>query len=75
MIDPTFRNINRLFALSFKNLENDLERDSYDKYYMPVVEIKNVNAFIDNKTFFDQHAKEKQELYENLVMTVHQKTY
>ena len=29
MIDPTFRNINRLFVLSFKN--GDPTRDSFDK--------------------------------------------
>ena len=35
LIDPTFRNINRLFILSFKNGNNDPTRDSFDKYYMP----------------------------------------
>ena len=46
-IDPTFRNNNRLFVLPFKNGDND-------NYYMPLVEIKDFNALIDNKTFFDQ---------------------
>ena len=32
MIDPTFRNINRLFVLSFKIGNNDSARKSYDKY-------------------------------------------
>ena len=32
LIDPTFRNINRLFALSFKNNSNDPTRYSFDKY-------------------------------------------
>ena len=40
LIDLTFRNINRLFVLSFKNGGNDSTRDSFDKYYMPLVEIK-----------------------------------
>ena len=31
MIDPIFRNINRLFVLSFKNA-NDYARLSFDKY-------------------------------------------
>ena len=34
LIVPTFRNINRLFVLSFKNGNNDPARDSFDKYYM-----------------------------------------
>ena len=37
LIDPTFRNINRSFVLSFKNGDNDLTRNSFDKYYMPLV--------------------------------------
>ena len=28
-------------------------RDSFDKYYMQLVEIKDFNALIDNKPFFD----------------------
>ena len=39
MIDPTFRNINRLFVLSFKNDDNDLTRDSFVMSYMQLVEI------------------------------------
>ena len=37
LIDPTFRNINRLFVLTFKNGNNDPTRDSVNKYYMPLV--------------------------------------
>ena len=51
LIDQTFRNINRLFVLSFKNGDNDPTRDSFEKYYMPLVEIKDFNALIDNKLF------------------------
>ena len=43
MIDPAFTNINRLFVLIFKNGENDHTGDSFDKYYMPLVEIKYFN--------------------------------
>ena len=39
MIDPIFRNINRLFVLSFKNDDNDLTRDSFVMSYMQLVEI------------------------------------
>ena len=67
MIDATFRNINRLFVLSFKNGKNDPTRDSFDDYYMPLVEIKDFNAIIDNKSFVDQPVKNKQEVYEKLI--------
>ena len=60
LIDPTFRNINRLFVLSFKSGDDDPTRCSFDKYYMPLVEIKDFNALIDNKQFFDQPVKSKQ---------------
>ena len=33
--------------------------DYFDKYCMPLVEIKDFNALIDNKTFFDQPVKNK----------------
>ena len=67
MVDVTFTNFNRLFVLSFKNGNDDPTRNSFDKYYMPLVEIKDVNALIDNKPFFDQSAKNKQEAYEEMI--------
>ena len=67
MIDTTFRNINRLFFISFKNGDDDPTRVSFDKYYMALVEIKDFNALIYNKTFFDQFIKKKQEANEKLI--------
>ena len=59
LIDPALRNNTRLFALSFKNGDNDPKTDSFDKYHMPSVEIKYFNTLIDNKSFFDQLVKNK----------------
>ena len=67
MTDPTFSNFNKLFVLSFKNGDNDPTRDSFDKYYMPLIEIKDFNALINNKPCFDQPIKYKQEAYGKLV--------
>ena len=67
MIDPTFRNISRFFVLSFKNGDNDPTRDSFNKYYITLVEINCFNTFIDNKPFFDQPVKNKQEAFEELI--------
>ena len=67
MIDPTFKNVNRLSVLSFKNGDNDPMRDSFDKYYISLVEIKDFNALINNKPFFDQLIKSNKEAYEELV--------
>ena len=66
MIDLTFRNVNRLFVLSFKNDNGDPTRDSFDHCYKLLVEIKDFNGLIDNKPFFDQPVKNKQEVYEKL---------
>ena len=48
LIDPTFSNINRLFILSFKNGYDDPSRSSFDRYYMPLIEVKDFNVLIDN---------------------------
>ena len=53
-----------MFLLSFKNGNNDTAGDSFEKYYTLLVEIKDFNALIDNKPFFDQPVKNKQEAYE-----------
>ena len=49
LIHPTFTYVNRLFVLSFEN-END--RTSFSKYYVPEVEIKDFNVLTDGKPFF-----------------------
>ena len=60
LIDPTFRNINRLFKLSLKNGNDDPTGNSVDEYYMQLVESKDFNALIGNKQSFDQPVKNKQ---------------
>ena len=55
-----------MFVLSFRNSDDDPARRSFDKYYIPLVEIKDFNVFIDNKPFFDHSVKNKQEAYEKL---------
>ena len=67
LTDLTFRNINKLFALSFKNGDDDPTKSSFYKYYMSLVEIKDFNALIDNKPFFDQPVKNKQDVYEKRI--------
>ena len=66
-INPTFSNMNRFPALSFRNDDKYPRRGSFVKHYMPLVEFKNVNALINKKPFLDQHIKNKQETYEKLV--------
>ena len=47
--DPIFTKVKRLFVLSFEN-END--RTSFSKYYVPNFKIKDFNVLIDGKSFF-----------------------
>ena len=44
-----FQGINRLFILAF---ENDAQRTSKRRYYIPNVEIKDYNVMIDGKKKF-----------------------
>ena len=56
-----------MFVLSFKNGNNDPARDSFNEYCMPLVEMKNFNALVDNKSIFNRPVKNKQEAYEKLI--------
>ena len=63
LIAPTFRN-NRLFVLLFKNDDDDPAKNSFEEYYMSFIEIKDFNELIENKSYFAQSVKNKQEVYE-----------
>ena len=54
LINSTFTKVNRLFVLSFENEDN---RKSFLKYYVPNVQIKDFNVLIDRKRFFDMPIK------------------
>ena len=64
LIDTTFSNINRLFVSSF---ENEDDRTSYYKYYLPNVEIKDYNVLIDGNAFFELPIKNIEETYEKII--------
>ena len=63
LIEPSFQGINRLFVLAF---ENDDQRISNKRYYIPNVEIKNYNVMMDGKMFFDQPVRNDKITYENI---------
>ena len=56
LIDPRFTKVNRLFVLSFQNEE---DKTSFSKYYVPKVEINDFNLLIDGKSFFAVLVKNK----------------
>ena len=62
LIDPTFTNVNRLFVLAYQNVYN---RQSYSRFYLPSVMVKDYNVIIDKLAFFDLPIKTEEEAYEN----------
>ena len=60
LIDPTFTNVNRLFALVYQNAAN---RQSFSQFYLPRVMIKGFNVIIDKLAFFDLPIKTEEEAY------------
>ena len=63
LVEPSFQGVNRIFVLAF---ENDSQRTSNKRYYLPNVEIKDYNVVIDGKNFFDQPVKNNKITYENI---------
>ena len=68
LIDTTFTNVNRLFVLSY---ENETDRNSFSKNYVPKDEIKDFNILIDEKLFFDIPVKNKEQTYEQINTQIH----
>ena len=60
-IDPSFQRVNRLIVLSFEN-----DQESYKKYYLPTLKIKDYYFMIDGKFFFDQTVKNTFRTYYNI---------
>ena len=63
LVEPSFQGVNGLFVLAF---ENDAQRTSKKRYYLPNVEIKDYNVMIDGKNIFDQPIKYNKVTYENI---------
>ena len=59
LVEPSFQGINRLFVLAF---ENDDDRTSDEKYYLPTEEIKDYNIVING----DQPIKNNKVTYDNI---------
>ena len=48
LLEQNFQGVNRLFVLVF---ENDAQRTSDKRFYLPNVDIKGYNVMIDGKNF------------------------
>ena len=67
MIDPTLLKSNKVNRLSVLSFENENDRTSFSKYYVPNVQIKDFNVLIDGKSFFDMPIKNGEETYEQII--------
>ena len=47
--------------------ENENDRTSFSKYYVPNVQIKDFNVLIDGKSFFDLPVKNDEETYGQII--------
>ena len=64
LIDPTFTNVNRLFVLAYRNVD---DRQSFSLFYLPRVMIKDFNVIINKLAFFDLPIKAEKEAYEKII--------
>ena len=71
LIDPAFTDVNRLFVLSYKRIEEDDikkdYRDSFSHYYVPKVQIKDFNVLIDGKGFSNFPVKNEEGAYKKSI--------
>ena len=65
LIDPTFTNVNRLFVLAYGQDNNDSQ--SFSRFYLPNVMVKDYNVIIDKLAFFDLPIKTEEEAYEKII--------
>ena len=72
LIDPTLTNVSRLLVFTF---ENEDDRTSFLKYYLPKAEIKDFNVLIDGKPFFEIPVKNKKEAYEAIIKMTKSNNY
>ena len=63
LIESSVQGVNRLFVLAFENNE---QRASNKRCYIPNVEMKDYNVMIDGKNFFDQPINNNFKTYENI---------
>ena len=54
LVEPSSQGVNRVFVLAF---EDDEQRTSNKRYYIPNVEIKGYNVMITEKNVLDQPVK------------------
>ena len=68
LLDSSYSGVNRLFAMGSSNNNDNsrVERDSHRKYSLPRVDIKDYNALIDGRNFYDQSINDELRKYDEV---------
>ena len=66
-LDPSFEGVNRLFLMAYSRADdNQPTRNGQQKYYLPRVDLKKYNVFIDGRNFYDNQIESDNEKYREL---------
>ena len=65
-LDASFQGVNKLSVLSYASGNNVTDENSYRKYFLPRLRIKNYNIEIDGKNFYDQPINDSIKQYDEV---------
>ena len=65
-LDPSFQGVNRLFVMTYNREDNQPTRNGKQKYYLPRIDLKKYNVFIDGRNFSDNPIESDIEKYREL---------
>ena len=65
-LDPSFQGVNRLFVMAYNREDNELDRNSLLKYYLPRIGLNKYNLIIDGRNFYDNKIESDIEKYREL---------
>ena len=65
-LDPSFQDVNRLFAMAYNRANSQLTRNGRQKYYLPRIDLEKYNVIIDGRNFYDNPIESDIEKYREL---------
>ena len=65
-LDASFQGVNKLFVLPYASGDNVTNENSYKKYFLPRLKIKNYNIEIDGRNFYDQSINDLIKQYDEI---------
>ena len=65
-LDASFQGVNKLFVLPYADGNNITDENSYRKYFLPRLKIKNYNIEIDGRNFYNQPVNDSIKQYDEI---------